>query len=215
MIFLELAKAIWVSMKVSGVATLLASIMAVPLALLLAGTEFRGKRIVLLINQTLMAAPTVVIGLLLYFILSGSGPLGGLGLLYTQTAMIIGQTILILPLLIGFSYSALKHVDQKARMTALTLGASPSQAGWIVIKEAKFPLLFALLAGFARAVSEVGISMMLGGNIRGETRNITTFIALESSKGEFMNGVLLGIVLLCVTLGINLAVNLGLKTKES
>ncbi len=214
MILLELLKAIWVSLKVSGLATLIACVMAVPLALFLSGTEFRGKKLVLLLNQTWMAAPTVVIGLLLYFLLSRNGPLGTFGILYTQTAMMVGQVILILPLIIGFSYTALKQVDRKARLTALSLGASANQAGWIVIKEARLALLFALLAGFARAVSEVGISMMLGGNIRGDTRNITTTIALESSKGEFFNGVVLGIILLGITLGINLAVNLGLKDRE-
>jgi tungstate transport system permease protein len=214
MIFLDLLRAIWVSLKVSGTATILASLLAVPLALLLASTEFRGKRMVLLVNQTWMAAPTVVIGLLFYYMLSRNGPLGAFGLLYTQTAMMIGQFILILPLMIGFAYSALQQVDKKARVTALSLGATSGQAGWIVIKEARFPLLVALLAGFARAVSEVGVSMMLGGNIRGYTRNITTTIALESSKGEFMNGVILGLILLFLTLGINLLVNTGLRSSD-
>jgi len=213
MMILELLKTIWVSLKVSGSATLIASLLAVPLALFLSSTEFKGKRLILLINQTWMAAPTVVIGLLFYFLLSRTGPLGAFGILFSQTAMMIGQIVLILPLIIGFAYSALRQVDQKARLTALTLGASPSQAGWIVIKEAKYPLIIALLAGFARAVSEVGISMMLGGNIRGETRNITTTIALESSKGEFSNAVVLGILLLGITLGINLMVNTGLREK--
>ncbi len=213
MILLELIKTIWVSLKVSGSATLIASLLAVPLALFLAGNEFKGKRLILLINQTWMAAPTVVIGLLFYFLLSRSGPLGAFGILFSQTAMMIGQIILILPLIIGFAYSALRQVDQKARLTALTLGANPSQAGWMVIKEAKYALIIALLAGFARAVSEVGISMMLGGNIRGETRNITTAIALESSKGEFSDAVVLGILLLGITLGINLLVNSGLREK--
>lgn len=214
MIFTELLHAIGVSLKTSGVAALVASIMAVPVALLLASREFRGKRFILLVNQTWMAAPTVVIGLLLYFLLSRTGPLGMFGLLYTQTAMTIGQTILVLPLIIGFGYTALRQVDAKARITALSLGASSSQAGWMVVREAAFPLLVAILAGFARAVSEVGVAMMLGGNIRGYTRNITTAIALESSKGEFTNGVVLGAILLALTLGINLLVNLGLKSKD-
>jgi tungstate transport system permease protein len=214
MIFTELLHAIGVSLKTSGVAALIASILAVPIALLLAGREFQGKRFVLLVNQTWMAAPTVVIGLLLYFLLSRAGPLGMFGLLYTQTAMAIGQIILILPLIIGFAYTALRQVDAKARVTALSLGASSRQAGWMVIKEAAFPLLVAILAGFARAISEVGVAMMLGGNIRGYTRNITTAIALESSKGEFTNGVILGAILLALTLGINLLVNLGLKSTD-
>jgi tungstate transport system permease protein len=210
----ELALAVWVSLKTSGLAALIASAAAVPAALFLSGREFRGKRIILLVNQTWMAAPTVVIGLLFYSLLSRNGPLGGLGLLYTQTAMTVGQTFLILPLVIGFSYTALRQVDRRARLTALTLGASRRQAGWIVLREARFPLVVAVLAGFARAISEVGIAMMLGGNIRGATRNITTSIALETAKGEFHNGVILGVLLLVITLGINLLVQSGLRGRD-
>jgi len=214
MIVRDLLLAIWVSLKTSGLAALIASLLAVPAALFLAGTDFRGKRAILLINQTWMAAPTVVIGLLFYFLLGRSGPLGRFGLLYTQTAMTIGQVFLILPLIIGFSYTALRQVDRRARLTALTLGASRRQAGWVVLREAKFALLVAVLAGFARAVSEVGIAMMLGGNIRNATRNITTAIALETAKGEFSNGVVLGAILLVITLGINVLVQVGLRSKE-
>jgi len=214
MIFHELALAIWVSLKTSGLAALIASAMAVPAALFLAGRDFRGKRLVLLINQTWMAAPTVVIGLLFYSLLSRSGPFGDLGLLYTQAAMTVGQVFLILPLIVGFSYTALRQVDKRARLTALTLGASRRQAGWVVLREAKYALLIAVLAGFARAISEVGIAMMLGGNIRNATRNITTSIALETAKGEFQNGVVLGAVLLVITLGINLLVQTGLRGRD-
>jgi tungstate transport system permease protein len=214
MIVHDLLLAIWISLKTSGLAALIASLLAVPAGLFLAGTDFRGKRAVLLINQTWMAAPTVVIGLLFYSLLSRSGPLGRFGLLYTQTAMTIGQVFLILPLIVGFSYTALRQVDRRARLTALTLGASRRQAGWVVLQEAKFALLVAVLAGFARAVSEVGIAMMLGGNIRNATRNITTSIALETAKGEFSNGVVLGAILLVITLGINVLVQVGLGSKE-
>jgi tungstate transport system permease protein len=211
MIFRELALAVWVSLKTSGLAALIASALAVPAAMFLAGREFRGKKLILVINQTWMAAPTVVIGLLFYSLLSRSGPLGRFGLLYTQAAMTVGQVFLILPLIVGFSYTALRQVDRRARRTALTLGATPRQAGWIVLREARFPLLVAVLAGFARAVSEVGIAMMLGGNIRNVTRNITTSIALETAKGEFQNGVALGAILLVITLGINILVQTGFR----
>jgi tungstate transport system permease protein len=214
MIVRELAQAVWISLKTSGLAALVASVLAVPAALFLAGRDFRGKRLVLAVNQTWMAAPTVVIGLLFYSLLSRSGPLGGLGLLYTQTAMTIGQVVLILPLIAGFSYAALRQVDRRARLTALTLGASRRQAGWIVLREARFPLLVAVLAGFARAVSEVGIAMMLGGNIRNATRNITTSIALETAKGEFRNGVVLGVLLLGITMGINYLVQVGFRGRD-
>ena len=211
MIARELALAVWISLKTSGLAALIASAIAVPWALFLAGREFPGKRLILVVNQTWMAAPTVVIGLLFYSLLSRSGPLGSLGLLYTQAAMTAGQVFLVLPLIAGFAYTALRQVDRRARQTALTLGASPRQAGWIVLREARFPLLVAVLAGFARAISEVGIAMMLGGNIRNATRNITTSIALETAKGEFGNGVVLGILLLVLTLGINALVQAGLS----
>jgi tungstate transport system permease protein len=214
MIVRELLLAIGVSLKTSGLAALIASILAVPAALFLAGREFRGKRAILLVNQTWMAAPTVVIGLLFYFLLSRSGPLGRFGLLYTQAAITVGQVFLILPLIIGFSYTALRQVDRRARLTALTLGASRRQASWVVLREAKFALLVAVLAGFARAVSEVGIAMMLGGNIRNATRNITTAIALETAKGEFTNGVILGAILLVITLGINILVQVGLRSRD-
>ncbi len=214
MIARELALVVWVSLKTSGLAALVASALAVPAALFLSSREFRGKKLVLVINQTWMAAPTVVIGLLFYSLLSRNGPLGGLGLLYTQTAMTVGQVFLILPLVVGFSYTALRQVDRRARVTALTLGASPRQAGWIVLREARFPLLVAVLAGFARAVSEVGVAMMLGGNIRYATRNITTSIALETAKGEFRNGVILGVLLLVITLGINVLVQTGLSGRD-
>ena len=214
MILHDLFQAIWISFKTSGLAALVASLLAVPAALFLAGNEFRGKKAVLVVNQTWMAAPTVVIGLLFYFLLGRSGPLGGLSLLYTQTAMTIGQVFLILPLIVGFSYAALRQVDRRARLTALALGATRSQAGRMVLREARYPLMVAVLAGFARAVSEVGIAMMLGGNIRGATRNITTSIALETAKGEFTNGIVLGAVLLAVTLGINALVISGLRSRE-
>lgn len=214
MIFRELSLAVWVSLKTSGLAALVASALAVPAALFLAGRDFRGKKLVLLVNQTWMAAPTVVIGLLFYSFLSRSGPLGRFGLLYSQAAMTAGQVFLILPLIVGFSYTALRQVDRRARPTALTLGATPRQAGWIVLREARFPLLVAVLAGFARAVSEVGIAMMLGGNIRNVTRNITTSIALETAKGEFGNGVVLGAILLVITLGINVLVHTGFRGRE-
>ncbi|MGA2361846.1 MAG: ABC transporter permease [Candidatus Aminicenantales bacterium] len=214
MIVRELLLAIGVSLKTSGLAALIASLLAVPAALFLAGREFRGKHAILLVNQTWMAAPTVVIGLLFYFLLSRSGPLGRFGLLYTQAAITIGQVFLILPLITGFSYMALRQVDRRARLTALTLGASRRQASWVVLREAKFALLVAVLAGFARAVSEVGIAMMLGGNIRNATRNITTAIALETAKGEFTNGVILGAILLVITLGINILVQVGLRSRD-
>jgi len=213
MIF-ELGKIIWVSVRVSGLATLIAGLLAVPLALLLSSIEFKGKKMIVLVNQTLMATPTVVIGLVLYFLLNRSGPLGRFGLLFTPTAMTIGEIILILPIILGFSYSALAQIDKRVRLSALSLGASPPQAGMMTLQEAKFPLIIAVLAGFARAISEVGIALMVGGNIKDYTRNITTTIALESSKGEFELALILGLILLLLTLGVNFLVNFSLRGSD-
>lgn len=206
MIIKEIIEAIEVSVKVSGVAALLASLLAVPAALFLASRDFRGKNIILLINQTWLATPTVVIGLLFYILLSRREIFGQFNLLYTQTAMTIGQIFLVFPLILGFAYSALQEKDKRCRMTALSLGATPKQASLIVLREAKTSLIIAILAGFGRAISEVGIAMMLGGNIKFETRNITTSIALETAKGDIDKSLILGFILLIITLSINLIV---------
>lgn len=202
----ELLQIIWTSIKVSGLSVLIAAAVALPAAVALMVYRFPGRRALILINQTLMAAPTVVIGLLLYMLLSRSGPLGSLGLLYTPAAITIGQAVLVLPIITGFSYSALQQVDSRARLTAVSLGANSMQVGWLVIQEARLALVMAVLAAFARAISEIGIAMMLGGNIRHATRTMTTAIALESAKGDFTNSIILGCVLLVITLGINVAV---------
>ena len=202
----ELAEIIWVSLKVSGLSVIIAGALALPTAVALLVYRFPGRRGLIVVNQTLMAAPTVVIGLLLYLLLSRSGPLGSLGLLYTPAAIVVGQAVLVLPIITGFSYSALQQVDSRARLTAVRLGASQMQAGWLVIREARLALVMAVLAAFARAISEIGIAMMLGGNIRHATRTMTTAIALESHKGDFTASIILGCVLLAITLGINLAV---------
>ncbi len=174
-----------VSLKVSSAATLLACVVGVPLGLVIGVRNFWGKRAVVTVLNTLMALPTVVIGLSIYAMISRRGPLGSLGLLYTPTAIVIGGFILATPIITALSLSAAQGIDKRVRPTALTLGASEFQATLAVLSEAKFSIIAAVVAGFGRVIAEVGSAMMLGGNIRGSTRTMTTAIALETSKGEF------------------------------
>ena len=192
------------SLRVAVSATIIAAILGIPLAYFVATTEFRGKGAVLTLFNTLMALPTVVVGLFCYSFLSRKGPLGFLDLLFTPSGIILGDIILAFPLIVGLTIAAVNAVDPRARITAISLGATPRQASLTILAEARFGLMAALFNGFGRVVAEVGSAMMLGGNIRGSTRTITTAIALETSKGEFAFGMALGIILLTVALSVNL-----------
>jgi tungstate transport system permease protein len=152
----------------------------------------------------MLALPTVVIGLLVYALLSRQGALGHYGLLYTPTAIVIGQVILILPWVAAFTVSAVSRIDQRYRRTAMTLGAGSFQVSLAILREARFGILGAVIAAFGRVIAEIGIAMMLGGNIKGFTRTMTTAMALEHNKGEFVLAVALGIVLLAVSLAMNI-----------
>lgn len=200
---------VYVSLYVSFFSTIIASILGVPLGFLIAVKQFRGKRAVITILNTLLALPTVVIGLFVYAFLSRRGMLGHLGLLYTPKAIIIGQVILILPWVATFTMAAVSRIDQRYRNTALTLGAGPLQAALAVAREARFGILAAIIAAFGRVIAEIGIAMMLGGNIKGFTRTMTTAMALEHNKGEFVLAVALGIVLLTVSLVMNVILQLA------
>jgi tungstate transport system permease protein len=193
-----------VSLKVSSIAVLLASLVALPLSFVIVINEFRGKRAVITLFDTLMAMPTVVVGLFVFSFISRQGPLGVLGLLFTPAAMIIGQFILSTPLITALSISALQGVDPRVRITALALGARSYYVTLTLMREARFAIVAAIIAGFGRIIGEVGSAMMLGGNIRGYTRTITTAIALETSKGQFSLGLALGIILLIVALSVNI-----------
>ncbi|HIC92472.1 MAG TPA: ABC transporter permease subunit [Syntrophaceae bacterium] len=193
-----------VSLKVSGIAITLASVVGIPLGFIMGINEFVGKKTLTLILNTLVALPTVVVGLLVYAILSRQGPLGILGLLFTPTAMIIGQFILALPMVTMLTLSAVHSLDPRVKITALTLGANPLQVGWSVLKEAKYGVISAIIAAFGRVITEVGSAIMVGGNIRGYTRNITTAIALETAKGNFALCMALGMILLIMAFGINI-----------
>jgi len=200
---LELWKIVAVSFSVSLSSISLVIIPAIVMAFILAYTNFPGKWAMLSIINTLQAIPTVVIGLLLYMMLSRSGPLGDWQMLFTQQAMVLGQMLICFPILVSMMHGALQASDRRAVETARTLGVSTFRVASTLIWETRFPLLAAVIAAFSRIVTEVGCSMMVGGNIMGMTRNIPTAIAMESHKGAFAQGVALGMVLLALALALN------------
>ena len=200
----DLWEIILISFRVSLIAILLATPPAILIAFLLAFGNFPGRRLLIAITNTALAIPAVVVGLTLYLVLSRSGPVGAWRLLFTQTAMIIGQIVLAFPLLVAMAHTALQAADRRAWETARMLGASKMRAIWTLMYEVRFGLMSALLASFGRIIAEVGASMMLGGNILHYTRNIPTAIALETSKGEFAQGIALGLVLLLLAFILNL-----------
>ena len=200
----ELLTIVWVSLKVSGSSTLIASLVGIPTGFLIAHSNFYGKRLVLTCLNTLLALPTVVIGLVVYSFISRRGLFGPLELLYTQKAIIIGQVILIIPLVASLTIAAISRIDHRYRKTALTLGATRVQMAWVIIKEARYGIGAAVIAAFGRVIAEVGISMMLGGNAKGFTRTMTTAMALEYDKGEFVLAVALGLTLMTIAFGVNM-----------
>jgi tungstate transport system permease protein len=203
----DVFSAVWTSVSVAGWSILFASIIGIPIGLGIAINKFPLKRAVITLLNTLMAMPTVVIGLVVYGFISRQGPLGGLGLLFSPKAMIIGQTLLAIPIVANYTLSSVKGADPRILPTALTLGGTPLQCIIQLVREVRFGVMAAVIAGFGRVISEVGVAMILGGNIRGFTRTMTTAIALETSKGEFAFGLALGIILMSVALFINLLMN--------
>ena len=192
------------SVKTSALAISAASVTGIPLALWTSSREFRGKPLLVTVFNTLTALPSVFVGVLLYTLLSRSGPLGRLGILYTWPAMSLGQTLLAFPLIVSLTLAALDHTDVRLRKELTVLGLPAWQSGWILVKEARFGVLAAVVAAFGRIFTEVGSALMLGGNIRHATRTMTTAIAMETSKGEFELGLGLGFLLLAVALAINI-----------
>ena len=203
----ELLLIIQVSLKVSGTSTLIASVVGVPAGFFIAFRTFPGKRLLITVLNTLLALPTVVVGLFVYAFLARRGVFGTFDLLYTQKAMIIGQVILIVPIVTTFTISAISRIDDSYRKTALTLGANILQTAWVIVREARFGIVAAIILAFGRVIAEVGISMMLGGNAKGFTRTMTTAMALEYDKGEFVLSVALGIVLLFICFAVNICLN--------
>jgi tungstate transport system permease protein len=196
----ELWRIVWISLKVSVSALLLATPFAVALGFWVASNRFPGRRLVIVLLQGLLSFPTVVVGLILYLLFSRSGPLGPWHLLFTQDAMIIGQAIIAFPVLSAFTLAAIHGADPRLRETAVSLGAGKLRSALTSLHEVRFAVIAGVLNGFGRVISEVGCSMMVGGNIAGFTRNIPTAIALETSKGDFAQGIALGVVLMVFAL---------------
>ena len=193
----------WTSLRFSLSSAVIACVPGIPLGVLIALKRFRGRRALLAVLTSLMALPTVVVGLIVYSLISRAGPLGVVGILFTPRAVIIGQAILALPIIVSMTASGLSNLDPLFPEMLTTLGASRRSIVWMSVRQARGAVLSAGLAAFGRVVGEVGVAMMLGGNIRWYTRTITTAIALETSKGEFELGLALGMILMIVSLGVN------------
>jgi tungstate transport system permease protein len=199
----ELWQIVWVSLKTSVLGLLLATPVAVVLGYAIASHRFRGRRIAIWLAQAALSLPTVLIGLLLYLLLSRQGPAGGLHWLFSQSGMIAGQFVIAIPVLMAFTLAAVQAADPRYAETAVAHGASGWRVMTTLLYEVRFGVMAAVISGFGRVISEVGCALMVGGNIAGETRTITTAIALETSKGDFAQGIALGIVLVTIALLMN------------
>lgn len=199
----RLLEAIWLSFWTSVVAIALITPPSIALGFLLAKRQFPGQRAVVVLVQALLSFPTVVIGLLIYLLVSRRGPLGFMELLFTPGAIIAGYMVIAFPILVVFTIAAVQGADPRIYETARCLGASRRQGSFTTLWEVRFGIGAAVVNGFGRVVSEVGCAIMIGGNIEGLTRNIPTAIALETSKGDFSQGIALGMVLMAVALGVN------------
>jgi len=196
------------SLAISATSCTIAALLCLPLGSLIHYSHFRGKRLLVSVIQTFYSFPTVAVGLLVFVLFSRAGPLGDLGLMFSPTVMVIGQVILITPVMLGLTISALSSVDKGIPETAISLGANRFQTIVITVREARYAIMTALIMGFGRAISEVGLSLMVGGNIKGFTRTITTAISLETSKGELEMAIALGIILICIALVVNVVLHL-------
>jgi tungstate transport system permease protein len=193
----------FLSLQVSGIATLISLLIGISTGVTVALSRFIGKRIVVSLINTGMGLPPVVVGLFVTIFLWRNGPLGFFEILYTPTAMIIAQTVIATPIVMGITLAAIQQLPQKLRLQILALGATRLQMVWILIKEAKLPLLAGVMAGFGGVISEVGASIMVGGNIKGYSRVLTTATVMETSRGNFDVAIALGIILLLLAFSIN------------
>lgn len=191
------------SLKVSGSATIISLFIGISIGTLVALTQFPGKKFVVSLINTGMGLPPVVVGLFVTIFLWRSGPLGFLGLLYTPAAIIIAQSVIATPIVMGITLAAMQQLPKKMRLQVLALGATPLQTVWILIREARLPLLAAVMAGFGGVISEIGASIMVGGNIKGYTRVLTTATVMETGKGNFEVAIALSIILLALAYCIN------------
>jgi tungstate transport system permease protein len=199
----QVLKIAWLSLLVSGSATVVSLCVGIPLGAVLGLSRFPGRRFVVSLVNTGMGLPPVVVGLIVSMFLWRNGPLGILHIMYTPSAMVIAQFIIALPIVAGFTMAATQSLDPKLRLQILSLGASRIQMVWILLKEARLPLLAAIMAGFGAIISEVGASMMVGGNIFGQTRVLTTAIVGENSKGEFAYAIALSVILMVLVYLVN------------
>jgi len=203
----ELLGIIFLSIRVSGTALVIATFIGLPLSAILGFKKFPLRGFITSVLNTFMGLPPVVVGLFVYLLLSRSGPLGFMGLLYTPSAMVIAQTILAFPIVASLCYSAIVSVDPIIRQASMTLGATPLQISMTIINEARYGIMSGIIAGFGRVMAEVGAILIVGGNIAGYTRVMTTTIALETDKGNFELALALGIILLVISLSINLGLH--------
>lgn len=201
----EVWNVILLSLRVSGTAILIATIISLPISSYMALRNFPGKKFLTNLINTFMGFPPVVMGLIIFLLLSKSGPFGFLGLLYSPTAMIIAQLFLAIPIIIGTTKAALESVDPNIKETILSLGSTETQLWWELIKESKRSIIAGILVAFGQAISEVGAVMIVGGNIRWYTRTFTTAIVLQTRMGEFGMAIALGLLLIAITFLINYA----------
>ena len=196
------------SLKVALVATLFACAVGIPVGFVVGTTRFWGRRAAITALNTMLAFPTVVVGLVIWGLLTRTGPLGGLGLLYTWWAIVLAEILLAAPIAAALTAAAVQGIDPRVRRTAMTLGAGLWRTQWAVAREARFALLAAVVVAFGRVVAEVGAAMIVGGNIRNHTRTLTTAVALASSQGDFALAMALGLVLLALALTVNVLLQL-------
>ncbi len=201
----ELLGIIFLSLKVSGTALIIATTLGLPLGALTGLKRFPGRGLIISLLNTFMGLPPVVVGLFLYLLLSRRGPMGFMALLYTPSAMIIAQCILAFPIVAALSHAAIIKIDPLIKQASLSLGAKPLQLATTIIKEARYGIMSGVIAAFGRVMAEVGAILIVGGNIAGYTRVMTTTIALETDKGNFELALALGIILLLLSFAINMA----------
>ena len=203
----------WLSLKVSGTATFISLLIGISLGTVVALTRFPGRRLVVSLINTGMGVPPVVVGLFVTIFLWRNGPLGFFELLYTPTAIVIAQAVIATPIVAGISLASIQKLPEALRLQILALGATRTQMVWTLVKEARLPLLAAVMAGFGGVISEVGASIMVGGNIKGYTRVLTTAAVMETGKGNFDIAIALGVILLFLTFLVN-AVLTAIQQKE-
>jgi tungstate transport system permease protein len=210
----EILAVLWLSLLVSGTATLIALLLGIPAGAALALARFPGRTLLVSAVNTGMGLPPVVVGLFVTILLWRSGPFGDWEVLYTPAAIVLAQAVIAAPIVTGITLAAVQNVPEKFRLQLIALGASRLQMVWVVLREARLPMLVAVMAGFGGVISEIGASMMVGGNIKGQTRTLTTAMVLETGKGNFDVAIALAVLLLTLVFGINWALTTIQQRRE-